>query len=162
MKFRTVLATAVGVGIGYVLGARAGRGKFEELKAQAQRIATDPGVRQKVADLPHQVRENLPKAQSVVSDAIRTASDKVQAKATDVGSEADQSGNQSTGAAGSEAPTDSTRAGTSTASSGDQGGPGDQGAVPDHVAESVVTEPVLAEPTVVVVEPAVRPDDSKP
>jgi len=78
MKIRTVLATAAGMGIGYVLGARAGRGKFEELKAQAQRIVTDPDVRQKVADLPNTVRENLPKAQAAVSDAIKGAGDKVQ------------------------------------------------------------------------------------
>jgi len=78
MKVRTVLATAFGVAVGYVLGTRAGRGKFEELKAQAQRIVTDPDVRQKVADLPNQVRENLPKAQSAVSDAVKAASEKVQ------------------------------------------------------------------------------------
>jgi hypothetical protein len=78
MKIRTVLATAAGMGIGYVLGARAGRGKFEELKAQAQRIVTDPDVRQKVADLPTTVRETLPKAQAAVSDAIKGASDKAQ------------------------------------------------------------------------------------
>ena len=87
MKVRTVLATAFGVGVGYVLGTRAGRGKFEELKAQAQRIVTDPDVRQKVADLPNQVRENLPKAQSAVSDAVKVASEKVQAaKGRDSGS----------------------------------------------------------------------------
>jgi len=83
MKFRTVLATAVGVGIGYVLGTRAGRARFDELKAQAQRIVTDPDVRQKVADLPHQVRENLPKAQAAVSDAIKTATEKVQSATSD-------------------------------------------------------------------------------
>jgi hypothetical protein len=83
MKFRTVLATAVGVGVGYVLGTRAGRARFDELKAQAQRIVTDPEVRQKVADLPNQVRENLPKAQAAVSDAIKTATDKVQSATSD-------------------------------------------------------------------------------
>ena len=81
MRIRTVLATAAGIGVGYVLGARAGRAKFDDLKAQAQRIVTDPDVRQKVADLPNQVRENLPKAQSVVSDAIKTATEKVQSAA---------------------------------------------------------------------------------
>lgn len=83
MKFRTVLASAVGVGIGYVLGTRAGRARFDELKAQAQRIVTDPDVRQKVADLPNQVRENLPKAQAAVSDAIKTATEKVQSATSD-------------------------------------------------------------------------------
>ena len=76
MKIRTVLATTVGVGIGYVLGARAGRDKFEELKSQAQRIVSDPDVRAKVSDLPNQVRENLPKAKEAVSDALKGAADK--------------------------------------------------------------------------------------
>ena len=83
MKIRTVLATAVGVGIGYVLGTRAGRARFDEIKTQAQRIVTDPDVRQKVADLPNQVRENLPKAQAAVSDAIKTATDKVHSVTSD-------------------------------------------------------------------------------
>lgn len=113
MKVRTVLATAFGVAVGYVLGTRAGRGKFEELKAQAQRIVTDPDVRQKVADLPHQVRENLPKAQSAVSDAVKVASEKVQeatekvqaATGRDSGS---TSGSSTRGASTTEAPTTST------------------------------------------------------
>jgi hypothetical protein len=94
MRFRTVLATAAGVGVGYVLGTRAGRARFEEIKAQAQRIVTDPDVRQKVADLPNQVRENLPKAQAavseaipkaqaVVNDAIKVASDKIHSSSDD-------------------------------------------------------------------------------
>jgi hypothetical protein len=83
MKTRTVLATAVGIGVGYVLGTRAGRARFDELKAQAQRIVTDPDVRQKVADLPNTVRENLPKAQAAVSDAIKTATDKVHSATSD-------------------------------------------------------------------------------
>lgn len=82
MKIRTVLATAFGVGVGYVLGARAGRDKFDEMKSQAQRLVNDPDVRQKVADLPNQVRENLPKAQAKVSETIKGATDKVQS-ATD-------------------------------------------------------------------------------
>jgi cell division septation protein DedD len=65
-----MLASAFGVGVGYVLGAAAGRERFEQIKSQAQRIVNDPEVRQKVADLPNQVKENLPKAQSVVADQV--------------------------------------------------------------------------------------------
>jgi len=78
MKITTVLTAAAGIAVGYVLGSRAGRGRFEEIKLQAQKIATDPEVRQKVAGFPSQVRENLPKAQAVVADAIKVATDKVQ------------------------------------------------------------------------------------
>ncbi|HYP44716.1 MAG TPA: hypothetical protein VEQ66_05920 [Propionibacteriaceae bacterium] len=87
MKFRTMLASAFGVGVGYVLGAAAGRERFEQIKSQAQRIVTDPEVRQKVADLPTQVKENLPKAQSVVSDKVQGAKGKTQ----DLNSDADLS-----------------------------------------------------------------------
>lgn len=80
MKFRTMLASVAGAGVGYVLGAAAGRSRFEQIKAQAQRIVSDPEVRQKVADLPNQVKENLPKAQSAVQDKLKGA----QGKADDV------------------------------------------------------------------------------
>lgn len=78
MKFRTMLASALGVGVGYVLGAAAGRERFEQIKSQATRIVNDPEVRQKVADLPTQVKENLPKAQSVVADKVSGAKDKAE------------------------------------------------------------------------------------
>lgn len=83
MRVRTVLTAAVGIGIGYVLGTRAGRARFEELKGQAQSFVKDPEVRQKVADLAGQVKENLPKAQAVVQDAVRAATEKVHAAAGD-------------------------------------------------------------------------------
>jgi hypothetical protein len=83
MKIRTVLAAAAGIGIGYVLGTKAGRARFEEIKSQAERVLKDPEVRQKVHDIPEQVRENLPKAQAVVTDAIKVASEKVQAATTE-------------------------------------------------------------------------------
>lgn len=77
MKIRTMLASLAGAGVGYVLGAAAGRERFEQIKSQAQRIVSDPDVRQKVADLPNHVKENLPKAQSVVTDTVKNAQDKV-------------------------------------------------------------------------------------
>jgi hypothetical protein len=77
MRIRTTLTGLVGAGIGYVLGAKAGRERFEQIKGQFQRLVNDPEVRQKVADLPNTVKENLPKAQSAVSDAAKGASDKV-------------------------------------------------------------------------------------
>ena len=84
MRIRTVLTAAAGIGIGYVLGARAGRERFDQIRQQATHLVTDPEVRQKLADLPDQVRENLPRAQSVVSDAVKAAADKVK----DVGDQA--------------------------------------------------------------------------
>lgn len=38
------LAFFVGVGVGYVLGARAGRERYEQIEAQASRVWRDPRV----------------------------------------------------------------------------------------------------------------------
>jgi hypothetical protein len=86
MRIRTTLTGLVGAGIGYVLGAKAGRERFEQIKSQFQRLVNDPEVRQKVADLPTTVKENLPKAQSAVSDAAKSASDKVKGAGDDAAS----------------------------------------------------------------------------
>ena len=83
MRVRTVLAAVAGISIGYVLGTAAGRSKFEELKGQFEKIISDPEVREKLSHLPEVVRENLPKAQSMVNDAIKVAQDKVHAATGD-------------------------------------------------------------------------------
>ena len=40
MKVKTVLVAAAAAGAGYVLGTRAGRAKFEQLKARASELPT--------------------------------------------------------------------------------------------------------------------------
>jgi hypothetical protein len=42
------LTMLAGGAIGYVLGTRAGRGQYEQIKAQAQRVVNDPRVKSKV------------------------------------------------------------------------------------------------------------------
>lgn len=42
------LGLVVGLGIGYVLGARDGRQRYDKIKAQAQQLWGSPQVRQKV------------------------------------------------------------------------------------------------------------------
>jgi hypothetical protein len=42
------LSMLAGGAIGYVLGTRAGRGQYEQIKAQAQRVVNDPRVKSKV------------------------------------------------------------------------------------------------------------------
>ena len=48
---RSKAAFIVGTGLGYVLGARAGRQRFEKLAAAGRRAWQDPRVQSKVSDL---------------------------------------------------------------------------------------------------------------
>jgi hypothetical protein len=42
------LSMLAGGAVGYVLGTRAGRGRYEQIKAQAERVMNDPRVKSKV------------------------------------------------------------------------------------------------------------------
>lgn len=44
------LTVLIGGGIGYVLGARAGRERYEQIERQARRVWKDPRVEQKKAE----------------------------------------------------------------------------------------------------------------
>ena len=62
-----------GTVVGYVLGAKAGRGRYEQIKSQADTLWHDPRVQEKVGQ-----------AQSLVSDTAAAAADKAKEKAPDV------------------------------------------------------------------------------
>lgn len=61
------ISTAVAFGTGYVLGARAGRQRYDELRERAQEVWTDPKLQQQAKKMqeqakhvPGQVKEHLP------------------------------------------------------------------------------------------------------
>jgi hypothetical protein len=66
-------ALLAGLGIGYVLGTRDGRERYEQIKAQATKAWNNPRV-QETAD------KAQTKAQDAVKQAAGTAQDKVQDK----------------------------------------------------------------------------------
>ena len=74
MKKLTLLAAA---GVGYVLGARAGRERYEQIKAGAGRIASDPRVRAKASEAGHAIKEQAPVVKDKVADAASNAKSKV-------------------------------------------------------------------------------------
>ena len=83
MKKLTLLA---GVAVGYVLGARAGHERYEQIKAGATRFAQNPKVQSAAAKAQDTVTEQAATAAGAakekVSDAASTAADKVRREAS--------------------------------------------------------------------------------
>ena len=77
MKITTVLTAAIAGGAGYVLGARAGRGKYDELKARADRLAHSPQAQDAAARVAAEVKKNAAKLPDPVADVATSAADKV-------------------------------------------------------------------------------------
>ena len=68
-----------GMGVGYVLGARAGEQRYEQLKMQADKAWNNPQVQQRVTTAQEQVKAKAPivgqKAKNAASDAASSAKD---------------------------------------------------------------------------------------
>lgn len=71
MKKRLVLLT--GVGIGYVLGSRAGREQYEKIRAQARSFWGDPRVAEQISHAQAAVKEQAPVVQEKVVAATKKA-----------------------------------------------------------------------------------------
>jgi hypothetical protein len=68
MRYR--LTFLAGLALGYVLGTRAGRERYEQLKNSAQRIARNPAVRNTAETAAQQGRAYAGKAFHTVSDKV--------------------------------------------------------------------------------------------
>ncbi|HET6627794.1 MAG TPA: YtxH domain-containing protein [Nocardioidaceae bacterium] len=53
--------------VGYVLGTRAGRERYEQIARQAQKLRNNPAVQQKVAEAKHTAKD----AASAATDKVR-------------------------------------------------------------------------------------------
>jgi hypothetical protein len=60
-----------GLGIGYVLGTRAGREQYEKLKAQVARIWNDPRVQKQVDAAEEFVKDKAPDVAEFVGDQAK-------------------------------------------------------------------------------------------
>lgn len=76
---RMRLGLVVGAAVGYVLGAKAGQERYEELKKAAGRVAENPLVRSASSV----VQEQAEKAQTLVSSKFRNASAEAPTWSTD-------------------------------------------------------------------------------
>ncbi|CAM5407938.1 YtxH domain-containing protein [Streptomyces aurantiogriseus] len=68
MRYR--LTFVVGLALGYVLGTRAGRERYEQLKKSARQVAQNPAVRNTAETAAHQGRQFAGRAYHVVSDKV--------------------------------------------------------------------------------------------
>lgn len=79
MKVKTVFVAALAGGVGYVLGTRAGRARFEQIRAKADEFAHSPQVKDAVSQVAEQVKKNADKlpdpVAKVVSSVAGTATD---------------------------------------------------------------------------------------
>ena len=74
MKKLTLLIAG---GIGYVLGTRAGRERYEQIKKAATRVKDDPRVQEKATQAADIAKEKAPIVKDKVAAAASTAADKV-------------------------------------------------------------------------------------
>jgi cytoskeletal protein RodZ len=77
MKFKTFLVAATAGGIGYVLGTKAGRARFEQIRGQAQDFLKSPTVQDTVANLSDTVKQSAGKLPDPVANVVSAAADKV-------------------------------------------------------------------------------------
>ncbi|MBX3100598.1 MAG: YtxH domain-containing protein [Salinibacterium sp.] len=69
MKGKILLV--VGIGIGYVLGTRAGREKYDQMKAAAQKLWNDPRVQKQVNNAEGFVKDKAPDVAEFLSDSAK-------------------------------------------------------------------------------------------
>ncbi|MCU1469202.1 MAG: YtxH protein [Glaciihabitans sp.] len=74
---RGKILLVVGLGVGYVLGARAGRERYEEIKAKAQQFWNDPRVQKQVNQAEDFVKDKAPDVAEFLSDGARKVASQV-------------------------------------------------------------------------------------
>lgn len=82
MKLSNVLVLAAGLGAGYVLGAAAGRERYDQITAGLTGLVRDPRVQEKVFDLADQVKANTDKMPGPVGGLVDNAASRVQESLT--------------------------------------------------------------------------------
>jgi hypothetical protein len=71
-----------GLGLGYVLGTRAGREKYDQLKTATLKFWNDPRVQKQVDAAQDFVKDKAPEVADFVSDTAKTVVEKVSGKSS--------------------------------------------------------------------------------
>ncbi len=82
--------------IGYVLGTKAGRERYEQIKAGAVKLKNNPTVQQKAHDAAQAAKEHAPIVKDKVAEAAGQAKSAAQDKMNGNGSDAGQSSTTTT------------------------------------------------------------------
>ena len=77
---RSKLMFVIGLAAGYVLGTRAGRERYEQLKAGAERLWTNPSVQAQVHRAEDYLRERAPEVVQKVESTARKGGEQVKAR----------------------------------------------------------------------------------
>ena len=80
MKGKILLLT--GLAVGYVLGTRAGRERYEEITKAANKLWNDPRVQKPVKQAEDFVKDKAPEVAEFVTDGVKTVASKVTGKTT--------------------------------------------------------------------------------
>lgn len=75
------LLLLAGAAAGYVLGTRAGRERYEQIRASVTKAWNDPNVQQKVSEAEDVVREKSPEVKAKVADATHQAGESAKSAA---------------------------------------------------------------------------------
>jgi hypothetical protein len=76
MKIKTVLVASVAAGIGYVLGTKAGRARFEEIRSRTKEFVESPKVQETVSNLSDTVKQSAQKLPDPVANVVSAVADK--------------------------------------------------------------------------------------
>ncbi|MEO5708974.1 MAG: hypothetical protein ABIQ59_04045 [Nocardioidaceae bacterium] len=71
------IALLVGGAVGYVLGTRAGHERYDQIKAQAESIWTNPKVQEKATQAQDFAKEKAPVVKDKAAGAAASAKDKL-------------------------------------------------------------------------------------
>jgi len=77
MKVMGKLGMALGVAVGYVLGARAGRERYEQIAASARQLMDKPQVKRVMESAPGNLGARMEQVANKAADAVHQAGDKV-------------------------------------------------------------------------------------
>lgn len=81
---KTRIAFLAGTALGYVLGTRAGRSRYEQLKTQANNLWNDPKVQDGLKTAQETIAEKAPLVAEKTKEAAAQAVDTTKAKAEEV------------------------------------------------------------------------------
>jgi len=71
LNMRSKIALLVGLGVGYVLGAKAGRERYEQIKDKAESLWNDPRVQKQVGNVSDFAKEKAPEVVDFVTDNVK-------------------------------------------------------------------------------------------